>query len=235
MVQNPHIQAAPTHGNVIRQASTYDALVHLLTFGQAAAIRKRTADLAQIQRGQRVLDVGCGTGDLTMVAKERVGANGQVAGIDPSPEMLAVASRKAEAKGVAIDYRLGVIEALPFAEESFDVVVSSLMMHHLPENLKRQGLAEVYRVLSPNGRILVVDFRLPTTFLGKSLLNLLLHGGLHVGVAELTSTLEKTGFHDITVGKLNVLALSYVSALAKKDSREKNGLLPLDDLSGAGI
>src|SRR5216683_1424151 len=129
--------------------------------GSEQALRQTTADLAQLQPGETVLDVGCGTGTLALVAKERVGATGLVSGIDPSAQLLTRARRKAARRGLEINFQLGVIEQLPFPDQSFDVVLSTLMMHHLPDDLKRQGLAEIARVLKPGGRLLVVDARRP--------------------------------------------------------------------------
>jgi ubiquinone/menaquinone biosynthesis C-methylase UbiE len=89
------------------------------------------------------------------------------AGIDPSPEMLAIARQKARQLGLEIDLRLGVIEAMPFPDEIFDVVTSSLMIHHLNYDLRVQGLAEIYRVLKPNGRLLIADAAQPSGFFAK--------------------------------------------------------------------
>jgi ubiquinone/menaquinone biosynthesis C-methylase UbiE len=144
---------------------TYDLMARFgmcfILGGSEQALRQTTADLAQLQPGEAVLDVGCGTGTLALVARQRVGAAGRVSGIDPSAQLLARARRKAARRGLEINFQLGVIEQLPFADQSFDVVLSTLMMHHLPDDLKRQGLAEIARVLKPGGRLLVVDARRP--------------------------------------------------------------------------
>jgi SAM-dependent methyltransferase len=100
---------------------------------------------------------------LTLLAWSRVGAAGRVCGIDAALEMIVVARRKAARAGVTVDFQAAVIERLPFPADNFDVVLSSLMMHHLPGDLKRQGLAEVARILKPGGRLLVLDLRHPTT------------------------------------------------------------------------
>ncbi len=142
---------------MIRWAPYYDFMVNVTTVGHAGMLRRMTVDNAQIQPGNTVLDVGCGTGEVALLAKTRTKA-GKVHGIDPAPEMIAVARSKAARRKLEIDFRVGVIEALPFPDASMDVVTSSLMMHHLPEDLKVRGLAEVYRVLKPGGRLLVADF-----------------------------------------------------------------------------
>jgi ubiquinone/menaquinone biosynthesis C-methylase UbiE len=211
-------QSLPSHteGNVIRWASFYDTSVNLLTLGHAAALRAQTIRLAQIKTGDSVLDVGCGTGDVTLLAREMSGAAGRVVGIDASPEMIAVASGKAAQKHASVDFQVGLIEAIPFPGHSFDVVISSLMMHHLPDGLKTQGLAEIHRVLRPNGHLLIMDLKAPTSFAGRVLLTLLMHGGLQTGVQDLSVKLERLGFYNIAVGNLNFPPLGYVSAQAGK-------------------
>ena len=120
-------------------------------------IRRETLDVAALQPGESVLDVGCGTGTLTLGAARRVGPGARVSGIDASPDMIATARRKAEKQGVATDFRLAAVEELPFEKAEFDVVLSSLMLHHLPDDVKLQGLAEISRVLKPGGRLVAVD------------------------------------------------------------------------------
>ena len=157
--RKPDETTAETQGVVWDWAWRYDLLIGLVTVGRERAFRRRTAELAQLQPGETVLDVGCGTGTLAILAKECVGATGHVAGIDPSWQMIARAHGKAEQAGLSIDFRVGVIEQLPFPDQSFNVVLSTFMMHHLPDSLKRRGLSEIARVLQPGGRLLVLDFR----------------------------------------------------------------------------
>ena len=126
--------------------------------GQVRQLRQRTAALARIQSGDAVLDVGCGTGTLALEAARRVGRAGRVAGVDPGAEQIARARAKAARRHVSIEFQTGVIEQLPFPDQTFDVVLSTLMMHHLPNPLKRQGLAEIARVLKPGGRLVIADF-----------------------------------------------------------------------------
>ena len=205
---------AQTEGRLIRWASYYDVLVDGLTLGQIHRLREMTAVLAQIKPGDSVLDVGCGTGSVTIPDKIRAGQNGRAAGIDPAPEMIAVARRKAARKGLDIDFRVGVIEALPFPDASLDVVTSSLMIHHLPENLQVRGLAEIYRVLKPGGRILIADFMRPnTSFLGQFLTALSMHHGLKFGIEDLPKLLEDSQFSQIAVLKERFLMIGFVRAI----------------------
>jgi demethylmenaquinone methyltransferase/2-methoxy-6-polyprenyl-1,4-benzoquinol methylase/phosphoethanolamine N-methyltransferase len=145
-------EAPATPGHTIRWwAPFYDIVTWV---GGVGSVRKATVRAARIQPDEAVLDVGCGTGDLTLRAARKAG---RTAGIDASPEMIAVAQRKAAKKGREVDFRVAPIEALPFADGEFDVVLSSYMLHHLPDDLKDRGLAEVHRVLKPGGRLIAVD------------------------------------------------------------------------------
>lgn len=185
---SPHDTPHPhTEGRTIRWARRYDLLVFLLTLGQAPVLRSRTADLVQLIPGESVLDVGCGTGDLTQQVYRRVRSTGLVAGIDAAPEMIARARQKAKYRNMTIDFRAEPIEALSFADHTFDVVVSSLVFHHLPPALKQQGLAEIQRVLKPGGRLLLVDFLKPSR-------RLFLHSSLQEGLQELLPLLDDAGF-----------------------------------------
>ena len=206
-------QPAQTEGNLIRWAAYYDLVTNLMTLGQARRLRKATVDHALIKPGDSVLDVGCGTGEVTLPAKNRA-ADGKVYGIDPAPEMITVARRKAARKGLDIDFRVGVIEALPFPDSSLDVVTSSLMMHHLPEELKVRGLAEIYRVLKPGGRLLIADFMRPTgAFLNHLFIAFTRHQGLQKGIEDLQGLLRNAGFGQITQSEKKILVIGFLRAV----------------------
>ncbi len=147
----------PTRGIRIRWARGYDALNRLHFLGRENQFRERTVELAGIRSGDSVLDVGCGTGNLTMAAKARAGASGDVHGNDAAPEMVRRAEQKAAEQQVDIRYQTALIEDIPYPDDTFDVVLSSLMLHHLPKDLKRKGIAEIARVLKPGARLFAVD------------------------------------------------------------------------------
>lgn len=153
------LEPAPaTRGELMDWAAPfYDAGCALVGLGRR--FRAWTLHHATLRAGERVLDVGCGTGVLTRLAAQAVGASGAAIGIDPGPAMIAEARRKASASRA--EFRLAAIEQLPFEDRRFDAVLSSLMLHHLPPDLKTQGLAEVYRVLRPGGRLVAVDLDRP--------------------------------------------------------------------------
>ena len=152
------VKAPDTRGRTIRHwAPFYEVAGWLMSFGQLPAIRRKSLAVAGLQPGERVLDVGCGPGSLTAPAARKVGNDGKAAGIDASPEMIDVATRKAKNQGLEIDFRVAPIETLPFGDGEFDVVLSSLMLHHLPDDVKAQGLGEIIRVLRPGGRLVAID------------------------------------------------------------------------------
>src|SRR5258708_7004068 len=138
---------AVTKGLVLRSHSRYyDFVARLLTFGHGGNLYERLADLARLSPDERVLDVGCGTGSLALAVQARGGASGAVHGIDASKEMIERATRKSRRRRVPVDFRIGTVEALPFPERSFDVVFSTLMLHHLPRPVRRTCVDEMARV-----------------------------------------------------------------------------------------
>jgi SAM-dependent methyltransferase len=185
----PGSKDASTRRGVIHWARFYDPVVTLLTLGRAPAMREEAADLAAIQPGESVLEVGCGSGELTQRARACAGSTGLVCGIDPSPEMIGVAREKADRAKLRVDYRVAAIEALPFGDETFDVVLSSLMVHHVPVDLKALGLAEE-----------------------RLALPIVLHGGMAHGVQDLPPVVEAAGFVDVETGKMRFRPLGFVSA-----------------------
>jgi arsenite methyltransferase len=113
-------------------------------------------ELGRLSPGERVLDLGCGAGTDSLVAVQMVGAGGRVTGIDMTPEMLANARAAAAELGAGnVDFVEGEIEALPFADESFDVVISNGVVDLVPD--KDAVFGEIYRVLAPGGRIQIAD------------------------------------------------------------------------------
>lgn len=212
---HPSNAPAQTEGRLIRWATFYDSFTNLLTFGHIRRLRMLTVALAELKPGEKILDVGCGTGGVTLPAKNRVGARGHSAGLDPAPEMIAVAKKKAARAGLEIDFRLGVIEALPYPDHTFDVVTSSLMMHHLPEHLQAKGLAEIKRVLKPGGRLLIADIMRPDKSLHAQLFAFLtLHygHGMKFGLQDLPQMLGEMGFEGQLLNE-RFLTIGFVRAI----------------------
>jgi SAM-dependent methyltransferase len=105
---------------------------------------------------QTVLEVGTGTGEVLLLAA-RVAPGATLVGLDPDPNVLDLARRKAARRGVALRLERGYADALPCADGSVDRVLSSFMFHHLPPGEQRTMLAEVRRVLTPGGSLHLVD------------------------------------------------------------------------------
>ena len=110
--------------------------------------KKQLVRQAQIQAGQNVLDLGCGTATLTILIKQ-THPEAEVTGLDGDPRVLAIGRAKAAKAGAAIILDQGMSFRLPYSDESFDRVLSSLLFHHLNTENKQRTLDEVYRVLRP--------------------------------------------------------------------------------------
>jgi ubiquinone/menaquinone biosynthesis C-methylase UbiE len=132
-----------------------------LTFTEKSKFRKNQIKLIDIRKGEKVLEVGCGTGALSILAKIAVGESGEVDGIDIAPKMIATAQQKARKSNLKINFRIAPVNELPYPDNSFDLVISSLMFHHLPVKVKKEGLEEIHRVLKKEGRLFLCDFGSP--------------------------------------------------------------------------
>jgi demethylmenaquinone methyltransferase/2-methoxy-6-polyprenyl-1,4-benzoquinol methylase/phosphoethanolamine N-methyltransferase len=225
--EHPHAQenAPRTEGRVIHYARLYDPLVWLMARGQTRALRTLPLDIASLRPGERVLDVGCGTGDLALAAAKRVGLQGAVCGIDASPEMIDVASRKARSIAGSVglaQFKVEPVEALSFPDESFDVVLSSLMMHHLPGDLKRRALAEIRRVLRSGGRLVIVDLQATTKqprpwepgwlIMNRHGMHSVTEAQVRTGQHTLAQLLREAGFEAVDVGTTRYPWIVYAKA-----------------------
>ena len=137
----------------------FDPLVRVTT--RERTFKRRLLDLAAVRPGEAVLDIGAGTGTLALMVKEDV-PDARVTGLDADPAILAQARSKAAESGADVDFVEGSGTELPFADGSFDVVLSTLFFHHLSGADKRAAAGEVRRVLKPGGRLHVADWGKPT-------------------------------------------------------------------------
>ena len=132
----------------------YDLMARLVG---AQPARRLLVDQLALAPGERVLDVGTGTGALAIATKLQY-PDAHVVGLDPDPRALAMARRKANRASTAIQLDTGFADALPYADASFDRVMCSLMLHHLSGSEKARALREIRRVLKPGGRFHMLDF-----------------------------------------------------------------------------
>lgn len=153
---------AHTHAGesmLIRRPRLYDWLMRVITLGRERKLRQRILDLADLQPGAAILDVGCGTGTLLLAAAERVGPSAALHGLEPAAEMVVHAQRKAEARGISLQIIEGSADSLPYPSGSFDTVFCTLVLHHLPGSMQSVAIREMRRVLRPEGRVVIVDLR----------------------------------------------------------------------------
>lgn len=184
------IPAAGRHG----LTALYDPVV-------ALTMRERTFRsrlVAQIAAGEptAVLELGCGTGSLTMLIAQALPGS-SIVGLDPDPDALARA--RAKDPRSRIDWRKGTAASLPLREQSCDRVVASLVLHHLTTAEKRTALTEARRVLRPGGRLHVADWGAPrdvvmrTAFLALRTLDGFDRTRAHAR-GELPALIEQAGF-----------------------------------------
>jgi SAM-dependent methyltransferase len=173
-----------------------------------------------LQPGESVLDVGCGTGTLALTAKRRVGASGAVVGIDASPEMIERAKRKALKAGVEVQFQTALVERLPFPDASFDVVFSTLMLHHLPRPVREQCAREMRRVIKPDGRIVAVDFATPARERKGLFARLHRHG--YMALRDIVGLLSEAGLRVTETGAVGVSDLQFVIACAPALGRSED-------------
>jgi len=165
----------------------------------------------------RALDIGCGTGSLTLLLKKLHGAV-EVVGLDPDSKALVIAKGKARRAGLQIKLDKGFSDELPYPDASFDKVFSSLMFHHLKSEEKAATLREVRRVLKPSGSLHLLDFGPPRSGLSRALAHVL-HRAEHLRdnlEDKILAFLGEAGFaRPEEVGSRSTLvgSLSYYRAL----------------------
>lgn len=160
----------PRHGvpalSFDRLTPLYDALARCAGFGERYAARVLAASGAR--DGETLLDLGAGTATLLILAKRRL-PGVRAIGVDPDPRVLERARAKVRDAGVEVELIQTGAEAIPLADESVDLALSSLAFHHLPADVKRAAIAQVHRVLAPGGRFLLADFGPPRSIAGRAL------------------------------------------------------------------
>jgi len=198
-----------------RMVNSYDSYMKKITLGRENSLREMTVNLALVKSGDCVLEVGCGTGTLTLAAKRQAGQSGMVFGIDIIPEMIEISQRKAAQANLDVTFQLGSIENIPFPENQFDVVMCSFMIFHMSEEVRRKGIAEIYRVLKPQGRLMVLDLALPTRPVSRAIVKMLFGFMLKHDLKELLPMMESSGFTgmQISQAKFRVFGFSLLSSV----------------------
>jgi len=147
---------AHAQGQSIEGVRRSEALTTVAFLGRRHRVYRRLVALSGAKAGDRVLDIGCGGGYLARLLAAAVGPSGSVTGVDPSAPAVAYGGARAPTNA---SFVVGVAQDLGFPDGSFDVVTSTLAVHHITEADRPTAFAEMYRVTRPGGRLVVADFR----------------------------------------------------------------------------
>jgi ubiquinone/menaquinone biosynthesis methyltransferase len=209
-------QMKKQEGQLGHMARYYDFVTSLMSFGREKTFRKMEIKLARLNPGDKVLEIGCGTGTLSLAAKAQVGASGEVTGIDIAPEMVAVAERKAARKGIDISFKEGNIESIPFPDNSFNTVMCSFMIFHMPDDVRNRGFKEIYRVLKPGGHLFILDFALPDKPWKRHFVQMHFGNMIQHDVRGLAPVLKDNSFTEIEMERANFLGTWFLRGKAEK-------------------
>lgn len=183
----------PMHLNFL--TPIYDIGCALIGLG--GRFRSAIINRLAIDGTEKVLDAGCGTGTLLMALKGRY-PTVSAEWLDPDESALDLAKRKSGRKGLDIKLHLGFMEEMPFEEDSFDIVVSTLALHHVNPEKKLQAFMECRRVLRPTGRMMLVDVSPDDTGLFGRIIYKLLSMFEHLmRVDQIKAMMKEAGFSEV--------------------------------------
>ncbi len=208
-----HSHAPETQGRVIKWASIYDLFVNRIFGRRSREMRVGALRQAGLKPGNSILDFGCGAGDLAFEAERLISGEGAIFGIDPSQEMVKIARQKAARRNSKVIFQVEAAENLSFPNKTFDVVISSFVLHHLPDNLQTNAFRELKRVLKPGGLFFAIDMK-PSQSLASRLHR---HAGSSdSNLKQVASNLSMLGFYQVEVSDAPVKDVAYVrGALGK--------------------
>jgi ubiquinone/menaquinone biosynthesis C-methylase UbiE len=182
-----------THdGDLIVRPEAYERKAAVEFLGQRKRAYDRLVTLAEIGSGDRVLDIGCGTGYLCRRAAAVTGPTGAVVGVDPSEPMVEYARRVSPAWCA---YQKAPGDHVDAADASFDAVLSSLAIHHVPQDRQAATFAEMFRVLRPGGRLVIAEFRRPRSAPGRFAAGLVMPNVMrHHAMPDVPDLMSAAGF-----------------------------------------
>jgi demethylmenaquinone methyltransferase / 2-methoxy-6-polyprenyl-1,4-benzoquinol methylase len=151
--------SSEVRGMFDRIAGVYDLMNSAMTAGLHHQWRERAVDRAEVGPGSDALDLCCGTGDLALELRRRIGADGRVVGSDFSEPMLELARGKSGEQGLPVEFGWADALDLPYGDDSFDAVTIGFGARNLADLDK--GLAEMVRVLRPGGRVVILEITRP--------------------------------------------------------------------------
>ena len=188
-----------TPGLVLRHGAGYDAFAAVFFGGRRRHVYTKLAELSGLTAGDQILDMGCGPGYFTRILAGAAAPGGSAVGVDASEEAVAQARKVTRlANCTFVD---GVAEAIEAPDGTYDVVVTSLMMHHLPEDLRPRVVEEMFRVLRPGGRVLIADFRPPASRIGRHIVGAITGPMMRNTAVDLLEPMTRTaGFEQIVTG-----------------------------------
>jgi len=198
-------------------ANIYDIVNYFvfMIFGGGNNLRNEIAGMAKLKEAKSVLDVGCGTGNLSLEIVKRLPSGGRVIGVDAGEKMVTLAKNKLHNAQSPIQFLRVSAGSISFKDEVFDCVFNVFLLHHLPMELKIAAFNEMYRVLKKGGELVTVDVDKPSTLLGK------LIGLSRYHVKEIRDNMKvplellltEAGFKNIKVLKKKWGIFSYIRAV----------------------
>jgi ubiquinone/menaquinone biosynthesis C-methylase UbiE len=201
---------ASSTGRTIGTPRRYDLVTAVLFAGRRRRAFRALAAVAKARSGDRILDVGCGTGYFATMLAQIAGPAGVVVGVDAAPEMIAYATSRSRS-AANLSFELGSAGALSFPDSGFDVVVSSLTMHHLAPADQLPAIQEMRRVLRPGGTLMIAEFQAPTGHAWRWLLGPTGLSAMGHAVPHVEGLVAAAGFAEIQHGSVPPV-LQYIRA-----------------------